>query len=147
MQNNTVAERLDLASGYRLGFHSILRPFLKEARIDIAPPTEDAITEAFVLIDDFDMRAQRDLMTLSASQTAPPAYLSNPPAPLQSCGRHRQAARQSSENLSRVAQHVAAGIGGGEGGRNAQPQSGNAPCAVDRGHGSRRLLRRGARVV
>jgi hypothetical protein len=75
VQNDTFAQRLDYISGFRLGFQSSLRPFVKAPRIQIAPDDVNAVLDAYVVIDEFALRTARD-----ARLSEGPPYLRDPPA-------------------------------------------------------------------
>lgn len=74
-QNETFAQRLDQASGFRLGFQSTLRPFVKDPRVQVAPADVNAVTDAYIVVDEYTLRTARD-----ARLNEGPAYLRDPPA-------------------------------------------------------------------
>ena len=74
-QNETFALRLDQASGFRLGFHSTFRPFVRDPRIQLAPDDVNAVTDAYVVVDEYALRTARD-----ARLSEGPPYLRDPPA-------------------------------------------------------------------
>ena len=79
VQNADFAERLDFYSGFRLGFRSTLRPFITKARIEKVPAKATAITDAYVLVDDYYVKVYEDLRPYIAEPWAP-TYLRQIPA-------------------------------------------------------------------
>jgi len=75
VQNETFAQRLDQRSGFRLGFQSSLRAFVKNPRIQVAPVDVNAVTDAYIVVDEFSLRTARD-----AGLSEGPPYLRDPPA-------------------------------------------------------------------
>jgi Dolichyl-phosphate-mannose-protein mannosyltransferase len=72
VQNEMFGLRLDYLSGFRLGFHSTLRPFVQNPRIQIAPADATTLTDAYILVDEYYLR-------IALWGDGPP-YLRSPPA-------------------------------------------------------------------
>jgi hypothetical protein len=79
VQNKMFGLRLDYMSGYKLGFETDLRPFVQNARIEVAPPDPSTLTDAYILVDDYYLKIYRDLRPFISDPPAP-EYLSKPPA-------------------------------------------------------------------
>jgi 4-amino-4-deoxy-L-arabinose transferase-like glycosyltransferase len=75
VQNETFGQRLDYMSGYRLGFHTVLRPFVKNPQILIAPADVNAVKDMYVLVDEFHLAT-----AAGAKLSEGPPYLRTPPA-------------------------------------------------------------------
>lgn len=74
VQDHVFGERLDYASGFRLGFNSLLREAGPQARIALAPKNPDLLRDAYILVDDFYLTPSAVLEWGDG-----PAYLRNPP--------------------------------------------------------------------
>lgn len=75
VQNEMFGWRLDYLSGFRLGFHTNLRPTVQNPRIQIAPDEATTVTDAYVLVDEFYLATAR-----TAFLSEGPPYLRSPPA-------------------------------------------------------------------
>jgi len=62
--------------GISPGFHTPLRPFIKTARIIVAPTDPTTLTDAYILVDEYYLKVYHDLLPFIDEPPAP-AYLSN----------------------------------------------------------------------
>lgn len=75
VQNEVFGERLDYASGFRLGFNSRIRQAGHWARIALAPKDPNSVRDAYVLIDEFYLNKN-----IVKEWGDGPAYFRSPPS-------------------------------------------------------------------
>lgn len=75
VQNEVFGQRLDYSSHFRFGFNSVLRNAGVHARISLAPQDPKIIHDAYILIDEYYLRASH-----AALWGDGPAYFRSPPA-------------------------------------------------------------------
>jgi hypothetical protein len=75
VQNEVFGERLDYASGFRLGFNSAYRRTTRPVRIQLAPNDADSVREAYILVDEFYLTPGAALEWGNG-----PGYFRSPPA-------------------------------------------------------------------